>query len=117
MQAMKISRMICLRDWLVKGGQGCHIILLQENQDGIDWFIGANTHRCNAAEANYSANKGEMSALIMELRRLEHILSYKPFKARIDNAALTWLQNQKEIRGIYSRLLDTLSLFTFRTEQ
>ena len=107
------GRFILETDWSKEAKAA---VLLQEHPDGVDRFIGACAHKCNVAERNYSANKGEMSALIMGLRKWEHILSYKPFLSRTDNAALTWLRNHKENRGIYSRWNDTLALFRFDCE-
>ena len=91
-------------------------VLLQEHPDGIERFIGACAHKCSPAEANYSSNKGELAAVIMGCRKWEHILSYKPFLIRTDSSAVTWLHNMKEHRGMYSRWLDTLSLFSYQIQ-
>ena len=78
--------------------------------------MGCVAHKCNYAEANYSSNKGELAAVVMGCRKFEHLLAYKPFLIRTDNAAVTWLHNMNEKRGIYSRWADTLSLFNFTLE-
>ena len=107
------GRFILETDWSAEAKAA---VLRQEHPDGIARFIGACAHKCSPPERNYSSNKGEMSALIMGLRRWEHILAYKPFLVRTDNSALQWLNNLKQNRGIYSRWLDTVSLFSFAVE-
>ena len=107
------GRFILETDWSAEAKAA---VLRQEHPDGVARFIGACAHKCSTPEQNYSSNKGEMSALIMGLRRWEHILAYRPFLVRTDNSALQWLNSLKQNRGIYSRWLDTVSLFQFAVE-
>ena len=109
----KAGRFILETDWSKEAKAA---VLLQEHEDGIERFLGCVAHKCNSAEANYSSNKGELAAVVMCCRKFEHILAYKPFLIRTDNAAVTWLHNMSEKRGIYSRWADTLFLFNFTLE-
>ena len=100
-------------DW---SKQGKGVVLKQQNKDGCDRFIACDAVKNNTAESNYSANKGELAAIVHGLKKFDHILSYKPFILRTDAMALTHLHNLKEQRGIYSRWRDWISAFNFTVE-
>ena len=107
------GRFILVTDW---SRDAKSAVLLQEHHSGEEKFIGCVAHKCNQAERNYSANKGEMAAAIMGLKTFEHILTYRPFLLRTDSKFVAFTNSQKENRGIYSRWFDYLSLFHFETE-
>ena len=100
-------------DWSHKG-KGA--VLLQKHPDGVERFIGVVGAKNNSAERNYSANKGELCAIVYGLRKFDTILSFKKFILRTDSMALTHLHNLKEVRGIFSRWRDVISMFDFEIE-
>lgn len=53
--------------------------VLSQEQDGKEVFLGAVAKKCSTAEQNYSSHKGEMAAVILGLKKFEHILRAKPF--------------------------------------
>ena len=66
-------------------------------------FIGAAAAKCSQAESNYPSSKGELAALVMGLRKFEHLLLFKKFLVRTDNSALTFLHSMKLNQGVYPR--------------
>ena len=76
-------------------------------------FIGAAAAKCSQAESNYPSSKGELAALVMGLRKFEHLLLFKKFLVRTDNSALTFLHRMKLNRGVYSRWYELIANFDF----
>ena len=54
-----------------------------------------------------------MLAVILGLRKFEHILRARKFLIRTDSSAITFLKGLKEARGIFARWLVYLSSFDF----
>ena len=52
--------------------------ILSQKQDGKERFLGCVEEKCNVAESNYSRTKGELAAVVLGLRKFEHILHAKP---------------------------------------
>jgi Reverse transcriptase (RNA-dependent DNA polymerase)/RNase H-like domain found in reverse transcriptase len=90
--------------------------ILSQKQDGEEKFIGAGARKCNRAEQNYPSHKGELAAVVMGLRKFEHILRFKPFVLRTDSRCMQFLDSLKEVRGIYARWLNFVQGFDFRVE-
>jgi hypothetical protein len=107
------GRFILVTDWS-KDAKAA--VLLQEHKSGEERFVGCVAHKCNTAERGYSSNKGELAAAAMGMRHFEHILSYKPFLLRTDNKFVTYIDGQKENRGIYSRWRELFASFNFVVE-
>jgi RNase H-like domain found in reverse transcriptase/Reverse transcriptase (RNA-dependent DNA polymerase) len=90
--------------------------ILSQRQGGEEKFIGAGAQKCNKAEQNYPSHKGELAAVVMGLRKFEHILRFKPFVLRTDSKCMQFLDSLKEVRGIYARWLNFIQGFNFQVE-
>ena len=83
--------------------------ILSQVQDGRERFLGSVARKTTKFEANYGSVKGELAAVLMALRRWEHLLRYQPFILNTDSAALKYLKTLKDPRGIWFRWLqDTI---------
>ena len=87
--------------------------ILSQVQGGREKFIGCFSKSMDAAQRQYPAHKGELLAVILGLRKFEHILRARKFLIRTDSSAITFLQGLKEARGIFARWLVYLSSFDF----
>lgn len=90
--------------------------VLSQIQDGREVFLGCAAQKCNKAEATYPSHKGEMAALVLGLKKFEHILRAKPFRVRTDSQCVKHLQTMKEYRGIWARWYQYVASFDFVTE-
>ena len=77
-------------------------------------FLGCVAKKCNQAEANYPSHKGELGAVILGLKKFEHILRAKPFLLRTDSKCVQYLNTMKEYRGIWARWQAYLASFQFK---
>ena len=87
--------------------------VLSQVQGELERFIGCFSRSLNSAQSKYPAHKGELMAVILALRKYEHILRAKKFLIRTDSSAITYLQGLKEARGIWARWLIYLASFDF----
>lgn len=93
----------------------CAAVLSQE-QEGKEVFLACMSKKNNRAEQCYASHKGELLALVLALKKFEHILRARPFVVRTDSRAVTYLQNLKEIRGIWARWSIFIQSFQFTVE-
>jgi dUTPase len=99
--------------------EGMGQVLSQEQQgdDGMrERVIGCSGRKCTTAERNYPSNKGETASFVAGLEKYEHLLRYKPFKARVDNRCLTYIRNLKKPTGIWNRWLEFIDSFQFEIQ-
>ena len=96
-------------DW----SQKAMAAVLSQEQGGQEVFLGCAAKKCNPAERNYPSHKGELAAVILGLKKFEHILRAKPFVIRSDSKCVQYLQTTKEFRGIYARWHCFLASFDF----
>ena len=75
----------------------------RQKQGGQEIFLGCTAKKCNPAESNYASHKGEMAAVILGLKKFEHLPRAKPFIIRLDSHCVQFLQGIKEARGIWAR--------------
>ena len=87
--------------------------ILSQKQDGKERFLGCVAKKCNVAESNYSSTKGELAAVVLGLRKFEHILRAKPFVLQTDSKSVENLRTMKEVRGIYARWQNLIGSFQF----
>ena len=87
--------------------------ILSQVQNGRERFLGSVARKTTKFEANYGSVKGELAAVMMALRRWEHLLRYKPFVLNTDSAALKYLKTLKDPRGIWFRWIHELSGYNF----
>jgi hypothetical protein len=88
--------------------------VLSQRQEGKEVFLGCVAKKCNKAEANYPSHKGELGAVILGLKKFEHILRAKPFLLRTDSKCVQYLNTMKEYRGIWARWQAYLASFQFK---
>ena len=86
---------------------------LAQVQEGQEKMIGCFSKSLDSAQSKYPAHKGELLAVILGLRKFEHILRARKFLIRTDSSAITFIQGLKEARGIWARWLVYLSSFEF----
>jgi dUTPase len=96
-------------DWS-GGGLGA---ILSQIQAGRERLIGAASRKTTKYESNYPSYKGELSAIILGLRKYKHILLYKPFQIYTDSSALKHLVTMKEPTGIMARWLEEVQQYEF----
>ena len=87
--------------------------VLSQVQGGSERFIGCFSKSCDAAQSNYPSFQGVLLAVILGLRKFEHILRAKRFLIRTDSSAITFLTSMKESRGMFARWAIYLSPFDF----
>ena len=84
---------------------------LNQVQNGEERLIGAVAKKCSEAEARYCSYKGEMGAVILGLRKFEHLLRCKKFIIRTDSNSVVTLKKMKAPKGIFSRWQAYLDTF------
>ena len=87
--------------------------VLNQKQNGKEVFLGCVAKKCGEAESNYPPHKGELAAVILGLKKFEHILRAKPFVIRTDSKCVEYVNSMKEYRGIYARWNCFLSSFNY----
>lgn len=92
------------------GGIGA---VLSQVQNGLERPIGYAAKRLLPAESNYSSSKGELLAVIFAINHFRYFLAQRKFTLRTDNAALKWLRNMKDPRGIFLRWQATIAAYDF----
>ena len=103
--------MILDTDW----SQSHHTIaaVLSQKQDGKERVIRYGAKKLNASQCNYSANKGELFAVIHFMKLFKYFLLHRKFILRTDHQALKWIYTMKTPNGLVSRWLDILADFQF----
>ncbi|MEL7522121.1 MAG: RNase H-like domain-containing protein, partial [Cyanobacteria bacterium J06553_1] len=89
--------------------------VLSQVQDGKEKFLGCVAKKCNTAEQNYHSSKGELAAVVLGLKKFEHILRAKPFIIRTDSKCVEYLYSIKDARGLWHHWLTFISSFEFTT--
>ena len=87
--------------------------VLSQVQDGQERFIGAVAKKCSEPETKYCSYKGEMGAVILGLRKFEHLLRCKKFIIRTDSNSIVTLKKMKSPKGIFSRWQAFLDSFDY----
>lgn len=90
--------------------------VLSQKQNGKEVFLGCVAKKCSKPESNYPSHKGEMGAVVLGLKKFEHILRAKPFIIRTDSQCVKFMQTMKEFRGIWARWQCFLASFKFTLE-
>ena len=88
--------------------------VLSQKQDGHEVFLGCAAKKCGTAESNYPPHKGELAAVILGLKKFEHILRARQFVIRTDSKCVEFVNTMKEYRGIYARWNCFLSSFNYK---
>ena len=90
--------------------------VLSQKQEGEERLIGVVAKKCSKAEAAYSSFKGELGAIILGLRKFEHLLRCKKFLIRTDSKSIVTLKKMPDPRGIFIRWLSFLDSFSYDLE-
>jgi len=90
--------------------------VLSQRQEGKERVICYGAKKLSPSQANYSATKGELYAIIYFLRHWRYYLQWKEFILRTDHQALTWLRTMDAPDGMTARWLDTLANFSFKVQ-
>ena len=91
-------------------GAGC---VLSQWQDGKLRVIEYASRTFNAAERIYCATRRELAALIFGLKQFRSYLLGRRFQVRVDNMAIRYYKNMKDVSGQCARHLDFMSNFDF----
>jgi len=91
-------------------GAGC---VLSQWQDGKLRVIEYASRTFNAAERRYCATRRELAALIFGLKQYRSYLLGRRFQVRVDNMAIRYYKNMKNVSGQCDRHLDFMSNFDF----
>ena len=87
--------------------------VLSQKQRGQEVFLGCAAKKCNPAETRYPPHKGELAAVLLGLKKFEHILRAKPFIIRTDSKCVEFVNTMKEFRGVFARWHCFLSSFKY----
>ncbi|MGB0246440.1 MAG: reverse transcriptase domain-containing protein [Paracoccaceae bacterium] len=90
--------------------------VLSQKQNGREKLIGCATKGCNKAEASYPSWKGELRALMLGLKKFEHILRARKFVIRTDSKPVEHLKSIKEHRGMLCRWNLFIGSFDFESQ-
>ena len=90
--------------------------VLSQIQGGIERPLAYGARRLKHSESHYSSYKGEMLSLLFAIDQHKYFLTGRTFLVRTDNAALKWLKDQKDAKGMTLRWLRTLSTYDFKVE-
>ena len=90
-------------------------VLTQVQQDHKEHLIGCVAHKTTKGQSNYPSWKGELAALVLGLRKWEHILRYKKFIVRSDSQSIRDVQKLKDelMRGMIFRWTTFIQSFDF----
>ena len=76
-----------------------------QKHNGEEKFIAVAGRKTTKYETNYASVKGESSAIVFAVKKLEHLLRFTKFRIIMDSAALRYLKTMKSSRGIWFRWL------------
>ena len=91
--------------------------VLSQNQDAKEVFLGCAAKKCSPAETRYPPHKGELAAVMLGLRKLEHILRAKPFVIWTDSKCVEFVSTMKEYRGAFAKWHCFLSSFKYKCKR
>ena len=93
-------------------------VLTQVQQDNKEHLIGCVAHKTTKGQSNYCSWKGELAALVLGLRKWEHILRYKRFIVRSDSLSLKNVKRFKDdhMRQMVFRWMLFVQSFDFEFE-
>ena len=69
--------------------------VLSQVQNGAEHFICCFSKSCDTAQSNYPSFKGKLLAVILRLRKFEHILRTKRCLIRTNSSAITFLTRMR----------------------
>ena len=93
-------------------------VLTQVQGDNREHLIGCVAHKTTKGQSNYPSWKGELAALVLGLRKWEHILRYKKFIVRSDSQSIRDVRKLKDelLRGMIFRWTTFIQSFDFEFE-
>ena len=91
--------------------------VLAQVQDGKKRAICYASKAFSKSPTNYSATKGELSAIVTFTRHFKHYILGRKFKIVSDHGALQWLHNFNETDGLTARWLQKLAAIEYEVQQ
>ena len=93
-------------------------VLTQVQQDEKEHLIGCVAHKTTRGQSNYPSWKGELAALVLGLKKWEHILRYRRFLVRSDSQSISSVDRLKDelLRGMLFRWTTFIQSFDFEFE-
>ena len=82
--------------------------VLSQVQDRQERFLGCWGWKCKKYERKYSSYKGELLAVIQDIKKWKHILSYRPFEVHTDASTLKSLTTMENQSGLFTRFNFTI---------
>ena len=99
-------------DWSAQG-VGCALTQIQDGREvAILWASRVN----NDAQRNYHAYKGEIDAALWAMDRCRYYLHMRPFRLITDCAAIKWIKESVELKGMMARWSLRLNEYDFTVE-
>ena len=90
--------------------------VLSQIQDGVEKPICFASQLYNKHEANYNVTRKELLAVVTFVKKFRQYLLGRPFRIRIDHAALQWLKRTPEPIGQQARWLEILEEYNYTIE-
>ena len=91
-------------------------MLSQQQPDGTEKPVFYAAKKLDETQANYSAFKGELLAVLTFIKQFKYYLAPFPFLLRTDNRALSHLYSIEAPNPMFSRYLETLANYNFEVQ-
>ena len=91
----------------------CVGAVLSQVQDGKERFIACASSKNSAAQSAYPSFKGELLAIVVGIKKFEHMLMCRKFLLRTDASAMKYLETLRDNRGMFCRWQLYLAEFDF----
>ena len=91
----------------------CVGAVLSQIQDGKEKFIACASSKNSPAQAAYPSFKGELLAIVVGIKKFEHMLQCRKFLLRTDASAMKYLETLRDNRGMFCRWQMYLAEFDF----
>jgi hypothetical protein len=87
--------------------------VLSQIQDGQERVIAYGANKMSKSQRNYSANKGELCAIIHFCQKWKYYLQHRQFVLRTDHHSLKYIRSMEQPSLMTERWLETLANFNF----
>jgi hypothetical protein len=90
--------------------------VLSQVQDGLERAILYGGKKMAKSQVNYSATRGELSAILHFVKSWKYYLQHRPFLIRTDHQPLVSIKTMPPLDSHMARWLDTLANYNFEIE-
>ena len=91
----------------------CVGAVLSQVQNGKERFIACASSKNSASQSAYPSFKGELLAIVVGIKKFEHMLMCRKFLLRTDASAMKYLETLRDNRGMFCRWQLYLAEFDF----